>query len=107
METKPSYSNSSPKTLEAFRNRNCSLLFTDPSYEPPSPEDIDMLINLAGWSKKRASEIAGVVYNPKGSSALYKWRTAIGSTEHRKIPYAAWRLMLLYAGVVECPYPGA
>lgn len=89
-----------PQTIEAFRNRRCSLLFADFNYEPPTPEEVKALIAVAEWSQTQVSEIVGVSHNAKGSTTIRKWRSPIESPEHRKIPYAAWRLMLIHAGVV-------
>jgi hypothetical protein len=88
------------QTLDAFRNRPCSLPFWDPGYKPPEPEEVDALIKAAGWSQRIAAAVAGVDFSEKGSTTIRKWRTARAKSEHRQIPYSAWRLMLLHAGVV-------
>jgi hypothetical protein len=94
------------QSLEAFRNRPCALPFYDPGYEPPTPGEVDALIKLAGWSQNQAAKITGVTYNPKkGSTTIRKWRTRVESREHRAIPYAAWRLMLVTAGLVTTEVP--
>lgn len=91
-----------PNSLDAFKNRACSLPFGKDGYAPPSPQEVDRLIKLAGWSQSRVARLVGVTYNPKkGSSTIRKWRTAVENHDYRQIPYAAWRLMLLYAGVVS------
>ena len=89
------------QTLEAFQNRPCSLPYSDPQYKEPEPEEVDALIKLAGWSQNQAAMIAGVPFEPgKGSTTIRRWRTARGKENHRQIPYSAWRLFLLHAGVV-------
>lgn len=94
------------QTIDAFQNRPCALPAWDPGYKPPEPEEVDALIKVAGWSQRKAAMIVGVDYNEKGSTAIRKWRTprlkpnGQPNTEHRQIPYSAWRLMLEYAGVV-------
>ena len=46
-------------------------------------------------------KIVGVHSNDKGSTAIRKWRASAGSKEHTEIPYSAWRLMLITAGIVD------
>jgi len=91
-----------PISLDAFRNRPCALPFGGPSYVPPTPQEVDRLIKLAGWSQSGVARLVGVTYNPKkGSSTIRKWRANTDKDDYREIPYSAWRLMLLYAGVVS------
>lgn len=91
-------------TLQDLAHRDCARLFDDPAYRPPTPQEVDALIKKAGWSQNQAAKIAGVRYDPdKGSRTIRTWRTAVGSSNHREIPYAAWRLMLITAGVVPAP----
>lgn len=92
--------------LDAFHNRACVLPFDDPGYEPPTPGEVDALIKLAGWSQNQAAKIVGVTYNPKkGSTTIRKWRTRVESSEHRTIPYSAWRLMLITARLADAVLP--
>lgn len=88
------------QTIDAFRNRPCSLPYSNLDYKPPEPEEVDALIKAAGWSQRQAALIVGVDFNEKGSTTIRKWRTPRTKSEHRQIPYSAWRLMLEYAGVV-------
>ncbi len=91
-----------PSSVDAFRNRPCALPFGSPSYVPPTPQEVDRLIQLVGWSQNGVARLVGVTFNPKkGSSTIRKWRASVGKDDHREIPYSAWRLMLLYAGVVS------
>ncbi len=90
------------KTLAAFQNHACALPYSDPNYKPPTPEEVAALIRLAGWSQSETAKLVGVSYNPKkGSSTIRKWEATPHSKEYRAINYAAWRLMLLYTGVVN------
>lgn len=94
-------SNALPQTLQAFKNRPCAMPFTNDSYVPPEPEEVAQLIHLAGWSQNTAAKIVGVKWSTdKGSSTIRKWKSDKAKKDHREIPYSAWRLMLLYAGVV-------
>ena len=104
MEIVPIYDvgGSLPVSLEAFRNRPCALPFGHPAYVPPSPQEVDCLVKLTGWSQSVAAALVGVSFNPKkGSSTIRKWRARQDSDDARAIPYSAWRLMLLYARVVS------
>lgn len=106
MNQKDQASHVEPQSLEALRNRPCALPFYDPEYEPPTPGEVNALIKLVGWSQNQAAKIVGVTFNPKkGSTTIRKWRTRIESMEHRAIPYAAWRLMLVTAGQVKTEVP--
>jgi hypothetical protein len=90
-----------PRTKEAFRNRACSLPYNHPDYVAPGPEEVAALIELAGFSQNQTAKLAGVKYDPlKGSSTVRKWKAKRDRKEYRQIPYSAWRLLLLYAGVV-------
>ena len=88
-------------TLPSLAKRDCARPFADPKYCPPTPEEVSGLIVLAGWSPKKTALLAGGACTDKGAPAIRKWKQPAGSREHREIPYAAWRLMLLHAGVVE------
>lgn len=91
-------------TLQDLARRDCARLFEDPAYRPPTPDEVDALIKLAGWSQNKAAKVAGVKFDPdKGSRTIRTWRSPKGSAGYREIPYAAWRLLLLTAGVVPAP----
>lgn len=91
-----------PQTLDAFRNRPCSLPYTNEYYTPPTTDEVGQLIKLAGWSQNDTARLVGVSFNPeKGSLTVRRWKMPIASDNHRDIPYAAWRLLLLHAGVVK------
>jgi hypothetical protein len=90
-----------PSSLDAFKNRPCALPFDHPDYQPPEPYEVAALTELVGWSQVRTANLVGVKSDPKkGSTTVRKWKTEHGD-ERRQIPYAAWRLMLLYAGIVQ------
>ncbi|MBN1379929.1 MAG: hypothetical protein JXA04_11925 [Gammaproteobacteria bacterium] len=90
------------ENMSTFKNSPCALPITHPDYQPPTPGDVDKLIKLAGWSQVQAAKLVGVSFNPKkGSTTIRKWRTNKNDPEHREIPYSAWRLFLLFAGIVS------
>ncbi|WP_053979744.1 hypothetical protein [Marinagarivorans algicola] len=89
-------------TLEALASRPCALAFTHEHYQPPTQDEVRALIALMGWSQNDVAKMVGVNYNPKkGSATVRRWKAKEGDTHARAIPYAAWRLMLIYAGVVQ------
>lgn len=87
--------------LESFKNAGCTMPAFSEFYVPPTPEQVGQLIKAAGWSQRQVARLTGVSYNDKGSTTVRKWKTPKGKPEHREIPYSAWRLMLLAAGVVS------
>lgn len=97
----PIYGNESitPKTLEAIRNHP-SALPSQLGYIEPGPETVSALIQIMGWTQNQVAIITGVNFSDKkGSPTVRRWKTT--SKDHRQIPYSAWRLMLLVAGVVD------
>jgi len=94
--------NDVPLTLDGFKNLPCALPITDERYQRPTPEQVAQLINLAGWSQNDAAKLVGVSWDTRrGSSTVRKWKSAKGHKEHREIPYATWRLLLILADVVS------
>jgi hypothetical protein len=101
-EKKATYKVGDGPTLDDLRDLPCALPFADTGYKHPTPAQVDALIKAAGWSQNDAAKIVGVNFNPtKGSTTIRKWRTASRYEESRAIPYSAWRLMLIAAGVVK------
>ncbi len=90
-----------PASLDAFRNRACALPLADPNYQRPTPEELSALIKIMGWSQNDVAELVGVNYDPKrGSSTVRRWKAPVEKPDHRDIPNAAWRLLLLHSGIV-------
>lgn len=106
METSPIYNAGFPfpLSLDAFKRRDCARRFDDEAYRPPTATEVRALIKLAGWSQTDVAKLVGVTYDPaKGSQTVRRWQTDEANQQHRAIPYAAWRLLLMYAGVVNYP----
>ncbi len=96
------YGNVDTVTRSAFKQRRCTLPIFHPEYIPPTPEEIQALITLGGWSQVQVAKLVGVGYKPnKGSTTVRRWRSPVDSPSYRQIPYAAWRLLLCYAHVVS------
>lgn len=89
-----------PTSPDAFKGRACTLPFGHPDYKPPEPYEVAALTELLGLSQVHTANLVGVKSDPKkGSTTVRKWKTERGN-ERRQIPYSAWRLLLLYAGIV-------
>lgn len=85
-----------------FRRHSCCLPSAHYDYVPPTSDEIKAVLKFAGWSYADAAKLLGVSYNSKGgSTTVQKWCTDESSSEHRKIPSAAWRLLLIYAAIVN------
>ncbi len=72
------------------------LQFSNPNYEFPTSEDVKALVkqfNLTGGS---VATLTGV--EPR---TVRKWMAPDSAANHSKIPYAAWRLLLLELGLVK------
>lgn len=101
METSPGYKITGAERFADLATKPCTKPFADPEYEPPTPEEVDGLIKIAGWSQNDVAKLVGVSFDPKkGSITIRRWRMPSTAREHREIPYSAWRLMLLHAGIV-------
>lgn len=87
--------------FEQLKASPCALPFFHPSYRPPTPEEVAALIKIAGLSQRQAALVTGVNSNPKGSPTIRRWKTNVNSSEHRAIPYAAWRLLLEFTGIAS------
>lgn len=89
-----------PTDLEGFKYLGASKPYSDEQYVNPSPQQVTRLIQLANWSQEDVSLIVGVAFDEqKGSSSTVgRWQML---EKGRKIPYAAWRLLLINAGVVS------
>ena len=68
--------------------RNCRLPFADPSYEPPEPDDIRAILREAGLTGSQVGRLVGV-----DGRTVRKWTGG-----ERRIPYSAWRLLLVECG---------
>jgi DNA-binding transcriptional regulator YiaG len=102
-ENNPIYNvTSEPNTIEGFANRPCANSFASGKYQPPSLIELRALRKFMGWSQNDVARICGVSFNPdKGSTTVRRWETASDKKDSREIPYSAWRLLLLHAGVVK------
>lgn len=70
------------------------LEYSDPNYRPPNGDEIREATRIAGLPASQAAQLLGVTT----ARTIRKW---IGG--ERDIPYSAWRLLLIYAGLVSAP----
>jgi hypothetical protein len=73
------------------------LLYTDPDYEKPEPEDVRAVAQILDMT---GDELAGLV-GAKDGRAVRRWLAPKSAKSYAQVDYAAWRLMLLYAGLVQ------
>lgn len=73
-------------------------------WESPTPDEVRELIVYAGQvtgkDKLTGSEVARLT-GIKDGRTIRKWTAPREAKNHTPIPYAAWRLLLLYAGLVD------
>lgn len=101
-EQQPTYNVScdSIESLSAFKNLPCSNSFDE--WEPPEPEQVKALIDLSGMGRKQWAALLGVTYSEKhGSTTIRKWCMKKTAKDYRQVPFATWRLMLIYTGVAN------
>ena len=72
------------------------LPFSDPDYSEPSWKDLRAVIQRLGWTGSQVSDFVGVE-----SRTVRKWTSPPDTSNHAQVPYAAWRLLLIAAGLVK------
>ncbi len=88
-------------SLEDLKGLNCLLPSFHPNFEHPTARQVNCVVSCLGLSQRQAAKLLGVVYNDKGSPTIRRWKTDESFNEHRKIPYASWRLLIEYAGLAS------
>ena len=67
--------------------------YSDPKYQKPSKEHLRELLRSLSLTGKAAAAIVGV-----NARTIRRWTGG-----ERPTPYASWRLLLIYGGLVEPP----
>lgn len=80
-------------------NRCTLLKYTDPDFSEPTQRDILCVIRKLG--NLTGSEIAGRA--GVDSRTVRKWLSPPESPNHKHMPYAVWRLLLIEALLVAPP----
>lgn len=95
-------------TMNELRERPCSLPFSNSNYAAPTPKEVQSLFHIAGWTQTEAADKLGVYSDSSGSVTIRRWKSVDANyrfPDRKKklnvIPYAAWRLGLILAGVVS------
>lgn len=78
-----------PETMEPFGS---------PVFSSPTSEDVRALLRYAGLTGAQAGQLVGV-----DGRTIRRWTAQEGTAGHREIPYAAWRLMLIAADLINKP----
>jgi|GEM_PF-1975068 len=90
-------------SLDEIRSWSSIRLFHDPAYTAPEPAQVKALLQYAGFTQVEAAKLIGVNFDEKkgGSNVIRRYIAERSNKNHRQIPYASWRLLLLYAGIVS------
>jgi hypothetical protein len=73
------------------------LPYEDRAYRPPTPSDVRAVIDTLGLTADRVAALVGM----KDGRAVRRWLAPEGSKTHAQIDYAAWRLLLIEAGLID------
>lgn len=72
-------------------------LYTEPDFRHPDPDDIRAVIEMLDMTADQVAALVGV----RDGRAVRRWLAPPSSKTHAQIDYAAWRLLLLEAGLVR------
>jgi len=83
--------------------RASTLLPYGSGWEKPTPDEIRLLFEIGGELIGKAKLTGSIVGGITGADArsVRRWTAEEGSKGHKYISYAAWRLLLIYVGIVE------
>lgn len=73
------------------------LAYNDPGYRAPTPSDVRAVIELLGLTADQVAALVGM----KDGRAVRRWLASPDSKTRAQIDYAAWRLLLIEAGLVR------
>lgn len=76
-------------------NPRALLRYDDPNYEPPTFEDVQALRTITGKSATELGKITGT-----DNRGFRRW-TAPAEKSGSKMPYSAWRLLLIEFGLTD------
>lgn len=87
--------------ISILRESPAILPFVNEKYRRPLAEEVALAVQLSELSQMEVAQMLGVSFTSKGSSTVRRWQTQEGLPAHRPITYAAWRLLLLYVGIIS------
>ncbi len=89
------------ENIDDFRKLESVQAFAGSDYRPPSRGEVRALVALLGWGHFDAHLHLGISFHKskRVSSTLSEW-TRGDQAEASRIPYSAWAMMLLFAGIV-------
>lgn len=87
METVGTYQSDKNKLPEVSA---CLYPYSSDQYEPPTSNQVRILLKQLNLTGAEAADIVGV-----HSRTVRKWTADESTANHRAIPYAAWRLLLI------------
>jgi hypothetical protein len=73
------------------------LAYNDPGYCAPTPADVRAVIDLLDLTADQVAALVGM----KNGRAVRRWLASLDSKTHAQIDYAAWRLLLIKAGLAR------
>jgi len=73
------------------------LAYNDPGYCAPTPADVRAVIELLDLTADQVAALVGM----KNGRAVRRWLASLDSKTHAQIDYAAWRLLLIEAGLTR------
>ena len=73
------------------------LAYNDPAYCAPTPADVRAVIELLDLTADQVAALVGM----KNGRAVRRWLASLDSKTHAQIDYAAWRLLLIEAGLAK------
>ena len=75
------------------------LAYDNQAYRPPTSTDVRAVIDMLGLTADQIASLVGM----KDGRAVRRWLAPEDSKTHAQIDYAAWRLLLIEAGLVAFP----
>jgi hypothetical protein len=73
------------------------LAYNDPGYRAPTHVDVRAVIELLGLTADQVAALVGM----KDGRAVRRWLASHDSKTHAQIDYAAWRLLIIEAGLAN------
>lgn len=73
------------------------LAYNDPRYRAPTPADVRAVVKMLELTADQVAVLVGM----KDGRAVRRWLASCDSKTHAQIDYAAWRLLLIEAGLVK------